>query len=437
MKVSNAFSAALLLLSFYAPRTNAQAATINWNKVDQVIDGFGASDVGASAPLTAAQAALFFSPTSGVGLSLLRTGVPIDGSCMTVNAVCAGAVSDMNLAIANGARVWSTPWSPPAAMKSNGSVNNGGFLLADSYGPYAVYLANYVKSLSSLYGINLFALSVQNEPEITAAYGSAIWSAANFDAFVGTNLGPTFGANGLAPLITFPETGTSEELPQYASTTMSDLTAGAYVGIIATHDYSFTTPSYPQGQVGGKHLWQTEISDPNPFDPSMANAIKYAQLINDWMTVANANAWHYWQLIGIHGDNQGLTEISGAVSKRLYVMGNYSKFVRPGFYRIDVTPNKPQSYVSISAYKNGNTGALVVVVVNQNATPISQTFNLNGILATSATPWVTSSTLNLVSESEISVSGGSFTYTLPATSVTSFVVTTNLAHPTGLTTIVK
>src|ERR1700722_12869246 len=211
MKLPKSFFVGFLAMLFCAPYSNAQTVSVNWNSVDQVIDGFGASDAFEAHPLTNAQAALFFSPTTGVGLSLLRTKVPDDGSCSTVNTTCAGEVSDMQLAIANGARVWGTPWSPPASMKSNVSVDNGGSLLADSYGAYATYLANYVKSLSNLYGISLYALSVQNEPDAVASYDSAVWGATDFDVFIRTDLGPTFAADGLNPLIIMPETSQWQE----------------------------------------------------------------------------------------------------------------------------------------------------------------------------------------------------------------------------------
>ena len=127
MKLSKtALTFVLMLLS--APNLRAQNAVIHWQKVAQVIDGFGASDAFESTPLISAQADLFFSPTAGVGLSLLRTNVPEDGSCATVNETCAGEVRDMQLAIARRAKVWSTPWSPPAYMKSVGTVVGGSLL---------------------------------------------------------------------------------------------------------------------------------------------------------------------------------------------------------------------------------------------------------------------------------------------------------------------
>lgn len=440
MSLSKTLFAALFLSSLLlcAPRNPAQTATVYWNNTEQVIDGFGASDATQYRPLTNAQATLVFSTTTGVGLSLLRTEVPDDGSCSTVNTTCAGQVTDMQLAIANGARVWSTPWSPPVAMKSNNNLVNGGALLAVSYQPYANYLANYVKSLRTLYGINLYALSLQNEPTAAATWASAIWSPTNLDTFIGANLGPTFAADGLSPLIMLPETSTWQQLAPYSTAVMGDPTALPYVGIIATHDYNHAgLPSYTLGQFGGKHLWETEVDDHNSFDPSITSALTYAQDIHDWMTTANANAWHYWWIIGLNGDNEGLIDsASGIVSKRLYIMGNYSKFARPGFYRIDATVT-PQSGVFVSAYKSVTSGAFVIVVINRNNSDVSQSFTLNGASASTVSPWVTSATLNLIQQSNISVNNGSFAYSLPAASVTSFVGTTATVPPTGLTATIR
>jgi hypothetical protein len=62
--------AALLSLLSLPSLASAQTATITWNKTYQTIDGFGASigtNYGPGASLNSTQAALFFSPTTGVG----------------------------------------------------------------------------------------------------------------------------------------------------------------------------------------------------------------------------------------------------------------------------------------------------------------------------------------------------------------------------------
>ena len=120
----------------------------------------------------------------------------------------------MQFAIANGAKIWSTALSPPASMKTNGSVDctagpGNGALSPSSYSAYATYLANYVKSLRSLYGINLYALSVQNEPDGCHPYDGSHLEAAHLDTFIKNNLGPTFASAGLSStLIMMPESST-------------------------------------------------------------------------------------------------------------------------------------------------------------------------------------------------------------------------------------
>jgi glucuronoarabinoxylan endo-1,4-beta-xylanase len=412
---------------------------VNWTSVDQVIDGFGASDAFTYPPLTSSQADLFFSTTNGVGLSLLRTMIPDDGSCSTVNGTCAGSVSDMQMAIARGARVWSTPWAPPASMTTNGSVDcttspSPSHLASSSYASYATYLSNYISSTEAQ-GIPLYALSVQNEPDICEGYDSAIWSDQNIHDFVLNNLGPTLAAhNQTSTKIILPESGDWADFTGLADTTMNDPAASTYVGVLAFHGYdnSFSV-SNPYAS-SGKSFWETEVSGEftggassplaanfGNWDPSMADALLWAQVMNYNLTGANENAWNYWWLVNQNNDNEGLTLPNGSVSKRLYMMGNYSKFVRPGWHRIDATIN-PTAGIYLSAYKDSTNSNFAIVVINTNASGTPITLNLNSFPAVSSvTPWVTSANLNLSAQTSLSVSGNSFTPTLAAQSVTTFV----------------
>jgi O-glycosyl hydrolase len=423
-------------LSLVPPVAVAGNATITWNNVDQVIDGFGASNAFLTA-LTPAQADLFFSTTNGVGLSLLRTQVPNDGSCATVNSTCAGQISDMQLASARGARVWSTPWSPPATMTTSGSTNctasaSPSNLAPNSYAAYAKYLSNYISSVTAG-GVPLYALSIQNEPNFCASYGGAIWSDQNLHDFVKNNLGPALTAAGQnAVKVMLPEAGNWSNFTGLADTTMADPAASAFVGILAFHGYDNSSSISNPYVASGKSFWQTEVSGDGPsvnptltlcggcWDPSIGDALLWAQVIHYNLTGANVNAWNYWWLQVPGGtDNEGLVR-AGVVSKRLYMMGNYSKFVRPGWYRIDVTAS-PVAGVFLSAYKNPSTGDFAIVAINTNSTNTPITLSMNGFSAASVTPWVTSASLNLVQQPSLTVLGAAFMPTLAAQSVTTFV----------------
>src|SRR5581483_11145311 len=95
----------------------------------------------------------------------------------------------------------------------------------------------------------------------------------------------------------------------------------------------------------------------------------------------------------------------------------------PGYYRMGATA-APTSGVNVSAFKNTNTSSpqtIVFVAINNNSSTTSQTFSINGVNVTSVTPWVTDGSNNLIQKSAVAVSGGSFTYSLTGSSVTSFV----------------
>jgi hypothetical protein len=136
------------------------------------------------------------------------------------------------------------------------------------------------------------------------------------------------------------------------------------------------------------------------------------------MTAAQANAFHYWWLFPDGSDNEGLTDESGDPAKRMYVLGNYSKFVRPGYYRIGVSNN---ATTLISAYKDTNSGGFAIVAANNSSTTVTQTFNLKNFTTGAVTPWITSSNLSLASQSAIAVASSSFSCALPAMSVVTFV----------------
>jgi O-glycosyl hydrolase len=172
----------------------------------------------------------------------------------------------------------------------------------------------------------------------------------------------------------------------------------------------------------GKALWETEVATlGGTFDPSITNAMYWAQRVHLFLTIPEVNAWHYWWLITGNGDNAGLMghdSTGDLATKRMYVVGQYSRFVRPGYYRMG-TANTGDAL--ISAYQDTNSVSFAIVAINTNTTDINQTFTLQNFAATTLTPWITSSSLSLSNQAGFSVSGSSFSYTLPAMSVVTLV----------------
>ena len=120
-------------------------------------------------------------------------------------------------------------------------------------------------------------------------------------------------------------------------------------------------------------------------------------------------------------NSDGALIIGGQLARRGSVLGNWSRFVRPGFVRVQATV-LPQLGVNVSAFADPATGRVVVVAINTTAAELVQTFALTGgAVSTTATPWITSDDYALVAQEPIAVTDGTFSYALPAKSVTSFV----------------
>ncbi len=403
---------------------------VNWNDVHQRIDGFGASSAWDSSTWSAAKADLLYSTNNGIvytdnlghtttnngiGLSLLRSRIVPGGTTVENSA--------MQMAQARGARVWSTPWSPAAQFKSNGNVDGGSFVSSTAnYQAYAAQLAGYVAKMKSQYGINLYAISIQNEPDANVTtYESCNWNAQQIHDFVPYLYNALVASNVASTQITLPESENWQDPSNLAVTAMSDPVVAADVGIIADHNYDGANgPANLTKNSYGKALWETEVALLSGSDSSIANGVYYAQRIFLFMTVAQVNAWHYWWLTALNGSgNEGLLDINAAITKRLFTVGNYSRFVRPNYYRIGVSNNN--LFTSISAYQDPGSGKFAIVAVNPDPVVVTQVFNLANFTAGSVTPWITSSNLSLASEPVVGVAGSLFTYPLPAMSVVTFV----------------
>jgi glucuronoarabinoxylan endo-1,4-beta-xylanase len=394
---------------------------VNWNDMRQRIDGFGASSAWMSGSLPTADADLLFSTNNGAGLSLLRTRIAPDGTSWETSIA--------QQAQARGATIWSTPWSPPAADKDSGVVNGGNFVSSvANYQGYAAQLANYVASMTNVLGTNLYAVSVQNEPDsnhpdtyvtnlgiITTNFGyeSCIWSAQQIHDFV-PYLSTALSNNNVAStrIMVAEDENWKWDL---AATAMNDNVSNL-VGVLAAHNYGSSAAAVTQfGNPCPKPLWETEHYFGS--DDTIVNGVALAQEIHSFMTVAGANAYHYWWLQG-SGTGSLVGNSWTTPAKRIYVMGNYSRFVRPGYYRIGVSNN---AFTSISAYKDTNSGRFAIVAINYSTVTATQIFNLANFTASSVTPWVTSSNLSLASQSAVGVTNAAFTYALPALSVVTFV----------------
>jgi len=111
----------------------------------------------------------------------------------TLNCVPTKKGTSAKAAQAMGVGIWATPWTPPAADKSNDSTIEGTLTNPSAW---AATLAAYITTMKGQ-GINLLAVSSQNEPEANVTYESCSYDGATLATFVGTSMGPALKGSGV------------------------------------------------------------------------------------------------------------------------------------------------------------------------------------------------------------------------------------------------
>jgi glucuronoarabinoxylan endo-1,4-beta-xylanase len=390
--------------------------TVDPTKTYQVVDGFGEADVWQGSS-SAAMQTLLWDPVNGIGLNLLRVG--IDGTSGQPNIMGPAGYADGQACMKfNGSdcKVWAAPWSPPANMKDNNNVNNGGHLLTSDYNAWAKVLAGFPAFYKSHGGVDLYAISAQNEPDFTASYQSCLFNASQMVAWIDV-LGPMLAA--LSPpvkvLAAEPDNwGNLWGGDAYGPAVIADSMANTYVGPIATHDYGGTSagtykrPAPPANNT--HHVWETECT------PGDTGPITIATMIYAAFSTGGVNGWHYWW-------TEALVPNASSPPPQVYALGNFSKFVRPGYYRADVSgaPNPSATAPLVVAFTNLSDGTVSIVVVNGGSAQNISVFVAGTAWPASVTPYVTTSSSKLAPGTAISVSSARFSASLAAQSVTTFV----------------
>ena len=93
-------------------------------------------------------------------------------------------------------RLYVSPWSPPAFMKTNHSMLHGGKLLPEYDQAWASYYAKFIKAYEKE-GMPIWGLTVQNEPMAKQTWESCIYTAEDERDFLKNYLGPTLEKEGL------------------------------------------------------------------------------------------------------------------------------------------------------------------------------------------------------------------------------------------------
>jgi len=413
---------------------------VDYGTTLQTIRGFGGSEAWDGTQMSTTKINNLYGTTgSQLGLSMMRVRIAPLTTWST--STLAGSTSQWNVELANAlsainagsnVSVFATPWSAPASMKTNNSVNEGSLLsTGTTYSDYANYLQAYVQYASAK-SVNLSAISMQNEPDWnpcpasdngtgtgSGCYESCLWTAAQMDNWIANN------ASVLTVPLIMPESLNFNQA--MSNTALNDANAVNKISIIGGHLYGSTPKAYSLATSLGKDLWMTEhtvtlAGGTGATTQSVTDAINLAEEIHSSMTVGQYNAYVYWWMENSTGVNyySGFVDTTSNANPTYfgYAIGQFARFIRPGYKRVSATA-APVSGVYVSAYSGG--GHYVIVAINSNTSASSVPFFIQNGSVTSLTPYQTTSSGGLVQGSAVAVSGYNFTYSLPAQSITTFV----------------
>ncbi|AQZ65470.1 Glycosyl hydrolase [[Actinomadura] parvosata subsp. kistnae] len=395
---------AISLLGLPAPHpaqpVGPPAITVNERVRHQEIDGFGISQAFRRNELLKALPAdkqrevldLWFDRNKGAGLSILRlgigsspTGSPYD-HMVSIQPDNPGGPDAPPKYVWDGddnSQVWvakeaqrygvkrffADAWSAPGYMKDNGDDKNGGTLLPEWQRAYANYLVAYTKFYAKE-GIRITDLGFTNEPDWTASYASMRFTPEQAAQFVKV-LGPIARNTKLVCCDSFGW----NEAKAYTAAIEADPEARRWVKTHTGHTYASPVDApLPTARKSWMSEWNPNGSTWNEAwdDGSGYDGFAIAQAVHDALTLGDVSAYVYW-LGGSRGTTRALLQLDDVnkeyhVSKRLWALAAYSRFIRPGAVRVEASAADPA--VKVSAFRNAD-GSRVIVALNTGTTPVT------------------------------------------------------------------
>ncbi|PWI20855.1 hypothetical protein DI272_35110 [Streptomyces sp. Act143] len=438
-----------------APRVSAATtATIDGSTTYQPIDGFGFSEhFGRADIMHGAQGLpaqkqrelldLLLDRSTGAGLSILRLGIdsgiqPTDPGGpdatprYTWDGYDKGQVWLAKEARAYGVnRFYADAWTAPGYMKTNGTDADGGTLCglpgaACASGDWRRAYADFLVQWAKFYGqegVRITDIGFTNEPDWTATYDSMRLTPAQATEFVKI-FGPVARAAGYRVACCDSFGWTQQKA--YTSAIEADPVARDLVSTHTGHTYASAVDGPLPTR---KRTWMSEWSpngttwNENWDDGSGYDGFTVASAVHDALTKGNASGYVYWYGASV-GATRGLIQMDGEnyhVSKRLWALAGYSRFIRPGATRIGATT--PDAGLELSAFRNTD-GNLTVVALNAGtgAQQVSYGLRNTGITAGTATPYLTNGSHSMARQPAVHVRGGALTATVPARSLVTYTI---------------
>ena len=324
----------------------------------------------------------------------------------------------------------------PARMtfsgRTNGDPEQLSNLRPEMYAQYAQYLVDVVRHLQEDEGIPIGWLSPINEPQwdwILDGGQEGCHYEPDEVAAVTKEVIRAVQANDLDVKISVFEAGEWwKSTKAYLDPLLGDPEIAPYLDHLAVHSYwsdaydkerlmAYLDKNYPGIPVEMTEWTQMEQGR----NIRMDSALVLANTMHEDLTIGRVTSWQYWVAVSKYNFHDGLLYVAlndheVTETKRLWAMGNYSRYIRPEFQRVGAESSLP--WMKTTAFVSPDGAQLVVVVINND--DAAATLNLSGIPTEfqQMSVYQTSAELDLA---EIFAGEASQTFTFAPESVTTLV----------------
>ncbi len=387
--------------------TNPSTITINAGTTYQTMDGFGYTLTEGSCEVISAMAATqqnqllndLYNPVTGLNASVVRISIAasdLSSSSYSYNET-SGDVNMNNFSL-NGPdltylipiikkiklinpniKILATPWSAPRWMKTNNSWI-GGSLQTQYYAAYARYFVKYFAAMQAQ-GISIWGITPQNEPENPHNEPSMLMNSTEQKNFINQQLGPQMAAAGYGniKIIAFDHNCDNTAYPIDVLNNSSYVDGAAfhlYLGNIsamstvrnATNKNVYFTEQYTGsgGSFSGDFGWHMQ-------NVVIGSTNNWSKTVLEWNAANNPSLGP--RTPGGCNSCLGAVTVNNSTSYTknvaYYIIGQISKFVKPGAVRISSSSTSgtiqtvgfrnPDGSIALVAYNSGSANTIKVV----------------------------------------------------------------------------
>ena len=279
--------------------------------------------------------------------------------------------------------------SAPAWLKTNGSHNNGGTLIAGGEDEYSEFLVAFINGMQSRYGISVTAISPTNEPDYDVTYESMNTTPSELSSII-SNLDTRLTSENLSGVqIISPENfrvtsnDATKSTTNYINSMFGNPNVVDATDIVATHTYQ--NPINPSDWSSldtaalDKPIWVTEAGNLHSPDWDMEDASYHIDRIMDGFNYGGLTAYllhlfyerHKYQSEVNPGENYGSSALvlwdnsnNIILPKRYHVFKHFANLVKTGYQRIHL--NNFDSGPKSVAFKSSDETKIVVQLFSEN-----------------------------------------------------------------------